>query len=61
MEDVDAFYKSALASGGKCNGEPGFRPQYEDYDKTFDRNSGIDFLSSRFGFIRIIRSPVITD
>ncbi|MFO1257670.1 MAG: VOC family protein [Gammaproteobacteria bacterium] len=28
--DVDAFYKSALASGGKCNGEPGFRPQYED-------------------------------
>ena len=29
-EDVDAFYKSALASGGKCNGEPGFRPQYED-------------------------------
>lgn len=29
-EDVDAFYKSALANGGKCNGEPGFRPQYED-------------------------------
>lgn len=30
IEDVDAFYKSALASGGKCNGKPGFRPQYED-------------------------------
>jgi predicted lactoylglutathione lyase len=29
-EDVDAFYKIALANGGKCNGEPGFRPQYED-------------------------------
>lgn len=29
-EDVDAFYKSAITSGGKCNGEPGFRPQYED-------------------------------
>lgn len=26
-EDVDAFYN---ANGGKCNGEPGFRPQYED-------------------------------
>ncbi|GAJ46886.1 putative lactoylglutathione lyase [Holospora elegans E1] len=29
-EDVDAFYKIALANGGKCNGEAGFRPQYED-------------------------------
>jgi len=29
-EDVDAFYHSVLASGGKCNGKPGFRPQYED-------------------------------
>jgi predicted lactoylglutathione lyase len=29
-EDVDAFYYKALASGGKCNGKPGFRPQYED-------------------------------
>ena len=29
-EDVDVFYKNALASGGKCNGEPRFRPQYED-------------------------------
>ncbi len=29
-ESIDAFYRSALASGGKCNGEPGFRPQYED-------------------------------
>lgn len=29
-EDVDAFYYKALANGGKCNGEPGFRPQYED-------------------------------
>ena len=29
-ENVDAFYHNALASGGKCNGEPGFRPQYED-------------------------------
>ena len=28
--DVDAFYYKALANGGKCNGEPGFRPQYED-------------------------------
>jgi predicted lactoylglutathione lyase len=29
-ESVDAFYHSALASGGECNGEPDFRPQYED-------------------------------
>ena len=29
-EDVDAFYYKVLANGGKCNGEPGFRPQYED-------------------------------
>ncbi|MGX6960943.1 MAG: VOC family protein [Rickettsia endosymbiont of Pentastiridius leporinus] len=29
-EDVDGFYHSALASGGKCNGKPGFRPQYEN-------------------------------
>jgi predicted lactoylglutathione lyase len=29
-EDVDAFYYKALANGGKCNGEPGFSPQYED-------------------------------
>jgi len=25
---VDAFYKSALAAGGKDNGAPGLRPQY---------------------------------
>mgnify|MGYP001112230079 CR=1 FL=1 len=25
---VDAFYKAALAAGGKCNGPPGLRPQY---------------------------------
>jgi catechol 2,3-dioxygenase-like lactoylglutathione lyase family enzyme len=25
---VDAFYKAALAAGGKSNGEPGVRPQY---------------------------------
>lgn len=30
QEDVDAFYHTALVSGGTCNGEPGFRPHYED-------------------------------
>lgn len=25
---VDAFYKAALAAGGRSNGEPGLRPQY---------------------------------
>jgi len=25
---VDAFYKAALANGGKSNGEPGLRPNY---------------------------------
>ncbi|HJD55849.1 MAG TPA: VOC family protein [Rickettsia endosymbiont of Pyrocoelia pectoralis] len=29
-EDVDGFYHSALANGGKCNGKPGFRPEYEN-------------------------------
>lgn len=29
-EAINAFYHSALANDGKCNGEPGFRPQYED-------------------------------
>lgn len=29
-KDVDVFYNSALISNGKCNGSPGFRPQYED-------------------------------
>ena len=26
--EVDAFYKAALAAGGKDNGPPGLRPQY---------------------------------
>ncbi|MBK9136085.1 MAG: VOC family protein [Betaproteobacteria bacterium] len=26
--DVDAFYRAALAAGGKDNGAPGLRPQY---------------------------------
>lgn len=26
--EVDAFYKAALAAGGKDNGAPGLRPQY---------------------------------
>jgi hypothetical protein len=25
---VDAFYKAALAAGGRANGKPGLRPQY---------------------------------
>ncbi len=28
---VDAFYKAALAAGGKDNGEPGLRPQYHEH------------------------------
>lgn len=27
-KDVDAFYKAALAAGGKDNGPPGLRPHY---------------------------------
>src|SRR5688572_20541841 len=27
-EQVDAFYRAALAAGGKDNGPPGLRPQY---------------------------------
>ena len=26
---IDAFYKAALAHGGKDNGQPGLRPEYE--------------------------------
>jgi catechol 2,3-dioxygenase-like lactoylglutathione lyase family enzyme len=28
--DVDAFYKAALANGGKDNGAPGLRPHYHE-------------------------------
>jgi catechol 2,3-dioxygenase-like lactoylglutathione lyase family enzyme len=28
---VDAFYKAALAAGGKDNGKPGLRPQYSQH------------------------------
>ena len=27
-QQVDAFYRAALAAGGKDNGAPGLRPQY---------------------------------
>lgn len=34
--DVDAFYKEAIAAGGKDNGAPGLRPQYHaDYYGAF--------------------------
>lgn len=26
---VKQFYKTALEQGGKCNGKPGFRPEYQ--------------------------------
>ncbi|MDF3047204.1 MAG: putative glyoxylase [Candidatus Midichloriaceae bacterium] len=29
-KSVDAFYNKALEVGGKCNGSPGFRPEYEE-------------------------------
>lgn len=33
---VDAFYKAAIAAGGKDNGKPGLRPQYHpDYYGAF--------------------------
>jgi catechol 2,3-dioxygenase-like lactoylglutathione lyase family enzyme len=28
--EVDAFYKAAMAAGGKDNGAPGLRPQYHE-------------------------------
>jgi len=28
-QQVDAFYRAALAAGGKDNGAPGLRPQYQ--------------------------------
>lgn len=35
-EQVDAFYKAAIAAGGKDNGPPGPRPQYDkDYYGAF--------------------------
>lgn len=30
-DQVDAFYRAALAAGGKSNGGPGLRPQYHAY------------------------------
>lgn len=34
--DVDAFYRAALAAGGKDNGPPGLRPHYHaDYYAAF--------------------------
>ena len=27
-EQVEAFHKSSILAGGKCNGAPGLRPQY---------------------------------
>lgn len=29
-QHVDRFYHTALQEGGKCNGKPGFRPEYAD-------------------------------
>ena len=35
-EQVDAFYKAAIAAGGRDNGPPGLRPEYaEDYYGAF--------------------------
>ena len=30
-QQVDAFYRAALAAGGKDNGAPGLRPQYHQH------------------------------
>lgn len=30
QETVDRFYHTALQNGAKCNGKPGYRPEYED-------------------------------
>lgn len=30
IQCVDTFYKTALEYGAKCNGKPGFRPEYEE-------------------------------
>ena len=27
---VDRFYQAAIENGAKCNGKPGYRPQYEE-------------------------------
>lgn len=31
IEEVDSFHKAALAAGGRDNGAPGIRPQYEGH------------------------------
>ena len=30
LESVDDFYQTAIQKGAKCNGIPGFRPEYEE-------------------------------
>ena len=30
MQTVDDFYRTAIEKGAKCNGIPGFRPEYEE-------------------------------
>ncbi|NQY42047.1 MAG: VOC family protein [Legionellales bacterium] len=30
MQQVELFYQTAMENGAKCNGIPGFRPEYED-------------------------------
>ncbi len=30
LQSVDKFYQTALENGGRCNGKPGFRPEYEE-------------------------------
>ena len=30
-QQVDAFYRAAMAAGGKDNGAPGLRPQYHEH------------------------------
>ncbi|MBX3710147.1 MAG: VOC family protein [Gammaproteobacteria bacterium] len=36
QEQVQQFYKAAIAAGGKCNGAPGLRPHYtESYYAAF--------------------------
>jgi len=38
-DEVDAFYKEALAAGGTCNGKPGTRPDYHpEYYAAFVRD-----------------------
>ena len=63
LQSINEFYQTALENGAKCNGKPGFRPEYEEgYYTAFIIGSGghnVEAVYNNQFIIKVLLHPYL--